>query len=289
MQAERNSTRRLVLPEGELKDACVAAFESVLNYAGDALAEAHADPITAVHEYRKSLRRARSLLRMLRPSLSKRARRQIDVPIKEAHRSMSSSRDLAVILDTWDGLASATGLEAPAIAEAIANKRPSKKVKLGGKTLREFDDLIDRLAARLDPDLSMKDIGRGLGATYKRARRELGRSVNISDPAHVHALRRRCKDLNYQLEALTSLDDRKRLVELRKQFSNLATELGVVTDLYQLRNAVSDLATPIDADARARTNAAISEAIELAVERCIESASEALEEKPRAWVRSLKL
>jgi CHAD domain-containing protein len=279
----------LILPEGELKDACVAAFESVLNYAADALGGAQADPVTAVHEYRKSLRRARSLLRMLRPSLSRRARRQIDVPIKEAHRSLSSSRDLAVILDTWEGLASATGLEAPKLAAAIANKRPPKKLKLGGKTLRDFDELIDMLAARLDPDLGIKDIGRGLGATYKKARRELDRSANISDQAHVHALRRRCKDLNYQLEAVTSLDDAKRLAEVRKQFSNLATELGAVTDLYQLRNAVSELATPIDADALASTNAAISEAIELAVARSLARASKALAKKPKAWVKSLKL
>lgn len=286
-----NSTghRRLVLPEGNLKDACVAGFESVLSYAVESLARAHEDPITAVHEYRKSLRRARSLLRMLRPSMSRRARRQIDVPLKESHRSMSSSRDLAIILDTWNRLAGDTGIEAPAITSALADKRPPSRLGAGAKTLRTFDDLVDLLAARLDPELSVKDLGRGLRRTYRKARRELARSVNISDPAHVHALRRRCKDLNYQLEALASRDHHKRLAAARKQFSTLATELGVITDLYQLRAALDNLATPIDADAMSVANAAVNEAIELRVSKCLEDASEALGAKPKAWVKSLRL
>jgi CHAD domain-containing protein len=290
LAAETTSSRRLTLPTEGLKDACVAGFEAVLRYAAESLSRAHEDPVTAVHEYRKSLRRARSLLRMLRPSMSRRARRQIDVPLKEAHRSMSNSRDLAVIHDTFRELAESTGLEAPAISAALDDKRPAK-IGLGAKPLRDPDDLVDLLAARLDPDLSIEDLGRGLASTYRRARRELARTLTVSDPAHVHALRRRCKDLNYQLEALVSRDNRKRLTETRKRLSRLASELGVITDLYQLQSSIAALpvGVPVAADALAQVKAATSEAIELRVERCLEAAKSALDLKPKAWVRSLKL
>lgn len=287
MADDNRKKRKLELPEGPLDQSCVAALSAIFTYASESVARAHEDPVTAVHEYRKSLRRARSLLRMLRPLMSGRVRRRIDVPLKESHRSLSSARDQAVLRDTWEQLSGATGIEIPEIGRGLASEPAT--FSLGARTRRSFDDLVALLAERLQPDLTMADLGRGLRRTYRAARQELRRAQSVADPAHVHALRRRCKDLNYQLEALGSRVSKKRIQGVRKQFARLASDLGEITDLYQLRSAVASLSTPVDAGDLGLAGAAVNEAIELRLANALADADEALAEKPKAWVRSLKL
>ena len=265
----------------------MAAFAAVLAHASESLAGARADPVKAVHDYRKSLRRARSLLRMLRPQLSKRARRRIDVPLKEAHRSLSRDRDRSVLRDTWTDLSKATGLEIAGLAQTLES--PPATLVLGTRTRRQFDDLVELLAERIEPDLSMRKLARGLTLTYRSARRELRRALTVPDPAHVHALRRRCKDLNYQLEALGSRVSKRRISRAREQLSVLAKSLGRVTDLYQLRAATGPMSGPIEVESLGHARAAINEAIELELADILAAAGDVFHDKPKVWTRSLDL
>ena len=285
MSSDRKG-HKLRLPPGDPAPAAIEALEAILAYASRCLIDLGRDPETAVHEYRKSLRRARSLVRLLRPSLSRRTRRRLEVPLREAHRNLGSARDAVILAETWARLARITGLEIPAVdATLAARRRP-----VGNRgARRDFSEVIELLRGRLDPDLGISDLAAGVAATYRAARRELERARTVADPVHVHALRRRCKDLGYQLELLRSRGGRG-LLEARRELRDLARQLGLVTDLYQLRAALADIEPgTIAARDRRALDATIAEAIVLRLDEVLPRAAEILGPKPKKLLRRLDL
>jgi CHAD domain-containing protein len=277
---------KLRLPAGDPAPAAIEALERILAYATRCLADLGRDPETAVHEYRKSVRRARSLMRLLRPSLSRRTRRRLEVPLREAHRNLGGTRDAVILAEIWARLAQITGLEIPAVDATLAARR--RPVENRGAR-RDFSEVIELLRDRLDPDLGISELAAGVAATYRAARRELKRARTVADPAHIHALRRRCKDLNYQLELLRSRGG-PGLREARRELRDLARQLGLVTDLYQLRAVLDDIDPgTIAARDRRVLDATIAEAIAVRLEDVLPRADEILGRKPKKLLGRLGL
>lgn len=279
-------SRKLSLPSGPLRAAVIEELGSILRHAADSLEELSTSPDEAVHEYRKSLRRARSLVRLLRPSLSKSARRRLEVPLREAHHALSDDRDATIVEDTWRRISEETGLEIPAVEATLAARAPVHESGVAAR--RYFDDLIQHLESRLESDLDAGDLVEGLEATYRAAGRQLARVELVADPVHVHALRRRAKDLAYQLELLRPLGG-KRVRKQRKRFAKLAEVLGRVTDLYRLREAVAVLAEPIDRETRVALDSTIESAIEARLGEALPLAKRRLRRRPGQWARRLKI
>ena len=65
----------------------------------------HDDPVEAVHEARKSLKKARSLLRLSRGTLDPGERRRENAALRDAGRELSAARDAEVMLEAIDDLA----------------------------------------------------------------------------------------------------------------------------------------------------------------------------------------
>jgi CHAD domain-containing protein len=63
------------------------------------------DPVTAVHDARKNLKKTRALLRLARPGLAKQVYRRENAAIRDAARLISGARDADVMLQTVDRLA----------------------------------------------------------------------------------------------------------------------------------------------------------------------------------------
>jgi CHAD domain-containing protein len=199
----------------------------------------------AVHEYRKSLRRARALVRLLRQVVSETARRQLATTLKEAHRAASPLRDLDVLLVQIDEYEIDSGAGAGAALRASLEER--RRQRLGRRRAGEVLErgigailpLPEELAGALPDEVEWKQLVRGLRGTYRRARRELDRALEIPDPVHVHNWRKRTKDLSYQLELFASVGGRP-IADVRKPYASLAGTLGEVTDLIILRRALDD-------------------------------------------------
>lgn len=289
MLAPEHDPRKLRLPPGDLALACVEAFDNILRYADRVWGAARTDPVRAVHEYRKSLRRARSLLRALRPILSNRATRQLDTPIKAAHRKLSPARDQMVMRDAWNQFAAAADIGSAATPPALAAPAP-RAMSLPDNVRRDFGDLVELLEARLPDVVGPEDLAAGLARTYRSARRALERADAVADPIHVHALRRRIKDLNYQLELVAPLSP-KRSAKWGKRFSKLAEKLGEVTDLYQLRTLLAGLGNgeagddPVDQHLRT----ILDERIDALVDRVLARARKRLRRKPGDFAAALRL
>ena len=62
------------------------------------------DPVEAVHRSRKSFKRVRALVRLVRPALPSSDYRSINLRFRDLGRQLAQSRDLDVMLQTIDSL-----------------------------------------------------------------------------------------------------------------------------------------------------------------------------------------
>jgi len=231
-------TGRLSLDEGAVAPAILQAFSRVVAYARSRASAPNVAPPVLAHEYRKSFRRARSLLRMLEPSIPRKAYRSISLALREAHRHYAGRRDGDAAREAWRVFSASYHFRIPE-ADAFF----SRTVEVGGReapSRREVDEALELLAAKLPGEINSDDLRRGLEKTYRSARDALRKTRHVADPAHVHRLRRRCKDLHNQLELLESIGGAPAR-KWRKRFSRIAKQLGEITDLYLVRDGLDAL------------------------------------------------
>jgi CHAD domain-containing protein len=211
----------------------VKALEEIASYAIDQQARLARDPVKAVHEYRKSIRRARAMLRLLRGK----GWRRLDHDLRDAVRATSILRDRDVLLANLAHLPP-TAMDTTALREVISHERaggdPAPILASGAEILRAVPG---RWAKRLDPQLSMKDLRRRLADAYRRAQRTRRDAANTRGDEDVHRWRKRVKELRYQLELLGA----KRSGPSKPLHTSLvdqATLLGEVTDDVVMRDYV---------------------------------------------------
>ncbi|HEY5316543.1 MAG TPA: CHAD domain-containing protein, partial [Solirubrobacteraceae bacterium] len=95
------------LEDGEsVRDGLRRCSREQLDAAIQELTEAvKADPVEAIHEARKALKKQRSLLRLARATLDPDERRQEATGFRDVARSLSGSRDADVMIEGLDDLA----------------------------------------------------------------------------------------------------------------------------------------------------------------------------------------
>ncbi len=236
----RGSPRnKLTLPRRRpLREALLDAFARVLGAARRAAACAASDPTRSVHDYRKAIRRARAVVALLRPSLGRTAADGITEELRRAFRETGARRDADILLATLRAIPSDDPGKA-AIETALAEEREaSSDPAETAKVLREGVAILRPLAGALGVTLprafSVDDLERGLSRGYRRVHRTLARAEETGLETDFHEWRKRVKELRYQLELLASTGS-KQLKSREKRLSDLAEELGRVTDLIVLR------------------------------------------------------
>jgi CHAD domain-containing protein len=229
-----------------LNQAVARSLSSVVEHAASMAAVARRQPTRAVHEWRKSLRRARSVLRLARPALDDRIYRSLNTSLGNAQRAASSLRD------------------AEALLLALRWLRPER-----GQTAAERRDITPfsrslrgRLAPAARPPARWRRTGpasrrpptfrAGAAARARLARSSRGCATATTGPAgpcapapprttsDFHDLRKAIKALHYQAELLASTGHRP-ATKLRKRLDELAETQGHVTDLLLLRAHAPDL------------------------------------------------
>jgi CHAD domain-containing protein len=212
---------------------------------------------TAVHEARKHLKKVRALIRLLRPETGEAFYKAENAAMRKAAQRMSSIRDSHVRVQTIEKLTVKTGKRrTPA---AFARIRTAMVARLR-QVLEESEKEdwskqaaveIERALGRLDKwplkHLTTKSIRSGLKAACKKARRALADARRSATDANLHELRKRVKDLWYDLRLLG--DDRPPPIEaLTKRLRDLGQKLGDDHDLAMLLAARADnpLPEPVD-------------------------------------------
>jgi CHAD domain-containing protein len=198
----------------------IAVGEALRAVARDILAEARAvlndqtkPDATAVHDFRKAMKRWRALLRLLEPFLGDDARR-LRAEARDFGRELAGARDAQSALEALDDL---TEDKTPLSARTLASIRArldEQRVSAEAATLTQAGRA--RLIIALDAaeaavrdwplDIAFADLARELSEAYKLARdnapAEDWRSV---DAEVLHDLRRRVVAHRYQMELVEPL------------------------------------------------------------------------------------
>ncbi|HJQ95507.1 MAG TPA: CHAD domain-containing protein [Acidimicrobiia bacterium] len=206
------------LPRG-LQRICLEQFETSLDTISSG-----GDLNVAIHELRKSNKRVRALLRMVRPVIGDKVYRAENDVLARASRLVSPVRDGKVLIDAVTRLRSRFGhLLASGVFGGIEERlrtrheRMINRVVDNPEVLGEVTAIIyrarsrysawptdpsdPRYGGRMLPD-SFRSIGGGVGQTYERGRKSMSLAYRDGTPARFHDWRKQVKYLRHQMEIL---------------------------------------------------------------------------------------
>jgi CHAD domain-containing protein len=162
-------------------------------------------PGDPVHETRKILKRLRALVRLCADPLGKKAVRAADRPLHDAADLLAPMRDSAIVRATFDALAKRK--QPPPNRDEVRALLPEPK-PLGpdaahdaATAIRTFDGLVDEWSFG---GKGFALIERGLHDAYRDGRHALARVHDAWSPDHVHELRKRAKDLRFDVELIAN-------------------------------------------------------------------------------------
>lgn len=203
----------------------------------------------AVHAVRKSLKRTRAVLRLLRDELGEPRYRRENFALRDAARPLTPVRDAKVFVDALAALkpgeeagAAVSRALARAGRQLAANRRAVSKRVLG--TEGAFNPLGAALAAALERVAQWRlsggawsTIEPGLRRAYRLARRARGVAEERVTSRRLHEWRKQTKYFLYQLQILEpSWSQVER--DLEEGLDRLADLLGEDHDLAELRPLV---------------------------------------------------
>lgn len=256
-----------------------------------------ADPVVAVHEARKSLKKTRAVLRLAQPELDKRSYRRENRSLRDAGRAVSAVRDGDVMVETLDGLRRRYAGQVPAKSFTSVRDSLATQARVG----RDFDEavfaqLVDELKDALrrveDWPLDRADwatVRRGTIRSYRRAQK--AGAVAAAEPTaeHLHEWRKRVKDLWYHERLLEEAWPTVMSAQAEEAHA-LSDALGDDHDLTVLAQHLTDADSPL-----AGTSIGRDEVLELSARRraeLVESATRRgrrlFAERPKAYGRRLK-
>ncbi|MEA2279042.1 MAG: hypothetical protein QOC78_4002 [Solirubrobacteraceae bacterium] len=162
------------------------------------------DPVEAIHEARKSLKKARSLLRLVRRDLDPPAFRRESRALRDAGRALSGLRDADVMRETFEHLAERSVGRLPAkeldeLRDWLEHRSHARRNGAAIARARRVAQELGETLARLD-DLPLqrvrwKTIHRSARRVYKQGRRALRRVEADPTVERLHEWRKRVKDL----------------------------------------------------------------------------------------------
>jgi CHAD domain-containing protein len=216
--------------------------DAIVQLRGDAGTE----PAEAIHEARKDIKKIRSALRLIRHEIGDDVWRRENDHYREVARTLSNFRDAEILVEALDGLVERFGESAEGNFDAL-REQLEKENRTGhddGSVERAMTEAAAGLVTgrgRIE-QLPLKGdgwdlIGPGLHRTYRRGRKRLRAVEEEASVTNLHELRKRVKDLWYQLRLIRDAD-KHMLGELADHAHDLSDHLGDDHDFALLRETV---------------------------------------------------
>lgn len=249
------------------------------------------DPVDAIHEARKDLKKLRSLVRLVRDELGDAVYRFENAHYRDIGRSLAGWRDADAMREALTGLRERHELDPKRFEEIEESVVGGERSAAGGDQESARESATDAIVVAADRIERWPIAGEewdlfepGLRRSYRRGRNRFRDAAEALDDEGLHEWRKRVKDLWYHVRVLREAD-RKRLGELGDELHELSDHLGDDHDLAMLRERAIER-TP-DGEER-------DELIDLLDRRRGELQLEALslgerlyDEKPKAFTRSI--
>jgi CHAD domain-containing protein len=265
------------------------------------LERAEEDPVEAVHDARKHVKKLRALLRLVRPALGASAYRAENVALRDIARGLSATRDADVLVESVAALAKRFAGRLPAttfdgVREALAQApdAPGDGAAERATALAEL-----RAAAARVEDWPLEGAGwetvlAGIARSYRRGREAAAEAGEEPTVERLHEWRKRVKDLWYherllapawpavigahgeEAHALSELlGEEHDLAVLRERLDGLALAPAVEAEVPALAELVEERRAELRDRAQRlgrRLYAESSKAFARRLERCVEAA-----------------
>ena len=202
-----------------------------------------------VHEARKSLKKLRAVLRLVRPAIARKVYHRENMAFRDAARPLSEVRDAKILLETLDRIVKTNG-RGPRVRPFMEVRRELARHQRGvrEKVLDQDDafttvdstmkDALDRLDDWVDVHDGWSSVGKGVQRVYGRGRRAFAVGSEKPTVEHLHEWRKQVKYLRHQLELLRPVKASV-LEPLAKKAEDLGDILGDDHDLAMLRREVA--------------------------------------------------
>jgi len=242
--------------------------EQVDNAVAQLEGRGEADRDAAVHDARKSLKKARAAVRLARFDLGDEVRMSENAVLRDAGRRLSGVRDAEVLLQTLAKVAADERLAVP--PEAVARLRialEQRRDRLHAQAhdaageseaaAAELRALRERVASWPLEDAGFASAGRGLRRIHERGAAAMDAAVGPdADDEAWHEWRKRVKDLWYSVRILEPVSPRL-LGGLVAEASELSDLLGDHNDLAVLSEAVEEHRAVLEPEEAAALAAAV--------------------------------
>jgi CHAD domain-containing protein len=227
-----------------LKRVVQDEFESAGTQLADS-SDAKANRDEAIHEARKSIKKARALLRLVSAELGGAYPRE-NVRLRDVARELSEFRDDFVLIETFDDLKKKYKVETRnrlrAVRAGLVRTRNKRGRALPVGIVLDHAAAALANAARRVGDWPLKTdgfaaLGPGLEKTYRAGRVALNRVHKNPGPESYHELRKRVKDHWYHIRLLESVWTGA-MTAYEKSLKDLETWLGNDHNLAVLRERI---------------------------------------------------
>src|SRR5205085_8592756 len=200
-------------PDVAVGETLKAVARETLSEARRALEDRQKPDAIAVHDYRKAMKRWRSLLRLLQPFLGDGCRR-LRIEARDFARELAGARDAQAAIGALDDLVEAQAELSPRIVASIRNRLDEARLSAEAATLTQtvrarLISGLEHAAAAIDSwpldDLTFGELARELTKTYARLRKEAPADWRAAEPEVLHELRSRVVVHRYQMELVVPL------------------------------------------------------------------------------------
>jgi len=281
-------------PELAVGEALRAVARDILREARAAIEDPANSDAVAVHEFRRAMKRWRSLLRMLEPYLPP-DDQQLRVEAGDVARSLTGARDAQSALDALDDLVKRDFAASPRSLASIrgridALRQSAETVVLTAdmrlrmaNMLSRAEDAVERWTLHV---LTFADVADRLTLGFRQARRALPHNWSVAAAEDLHELRKRVVAHRYQMETVAPLWPRFGRMWVGEA-QRLRERLGRHQDLTLLA-ALTQPHQPL-APWRSRLTPAIAQRMKDHVAAARRMASRLFVEKPNAFRRRLNV
>jgi CHAD domain-containing protein len=215
------------VPDGMRRIACGQLDMSIERLEGDT----DEDPGTAVHETRKSLKRLRAIVRLVRDELGDEAYRSQNAAFRDAGRRLGGARDSQVLLETLGALTDRCPDQAPPerlerFKQTLVRQHGAAQRRLHqGVAVSEAEGELRQARARVAEwhfeRQGLDALAPGFRRIYRRGRRAYRAARKEPSTENLHELRKRAKYLWYAAQIVRGAAPKK-----MKRISRRAHELS---------------------------------------------------------------
>lgn len=270
---------------GDLLRAAAARILADANAALEIRGQTHA---TAIHDFRKALKRWRALLRLIEPWLGTNGKK-LRHEARDLARELNSPRDAQAALDALVDAAKRAPDFSPAIVRNVRTRIEDLRKQAEATALAEdvrvridgYLGLASRSVARWRIDgVKSSEIAERLTKTYRRARRRLPDRWQAAGSEELHELRRHVIEYRYQMELAAPLWPRLARTAI-EEAQRLRDRLGRHQDLAVL-SALTEPHRPL-ASWRSRLAPLIAERQSLHLKHAARLSRRLFAERPKAF------